>query len=239
MAGLGKRFSSVGYKSPKPLIDVMGKPMISRVIENLKFTEAYFIFIIDETQIPKLKFQNLVSEELSSFTIVSIKENTCGPACSALLAEHSINNDDPLLIVNSDQIIHDFSIKSLLSFCDTHQADGVVGCFHSRSEKNSYVKIDDNGLISDIKEKQVISEIATNGLHFWMRGSDFVSSCHEMISMDEMYNGEYYVAPSYNYLIKDGKKILPFFYNLHFPIGTPEDLESYVRMFGDGNSQNR
>jgi dTDP-glucose pyrophosphorylase len=239
MGGLGKRFSSAGYEKPKPLIDVIGNPMIKNVVENINFPGAYFIFIIDETQISKLDFQLLISGILSSFTVIAVKKTTCGPACSALLAEDSIHNDDPLIIVNSDQMIHDFSIASLLKFCDVHQADGIVGCFPSKSEKNSYVRISQDGKIEEIKEKQVISDVATTGLHFWMRGSDFVDSCKEMIEADEKYNEEYYVAPSYNYLIKRGKKILPFFYNLHFPIGTPEDLDNYISLFGNGNLQNK
>lgn len=35
MAGEGSRFNDVGYVLPKPLIDVNGKPMVQRVIENL------------------------------------------------------------------------------------------------------------------------------------------------------------------------------------------------------------
>ena len=61
-------------------------------------------------------------------------------------------------------------------------------------------------------------------MHFWKHGKDFVSSSEQMISLNDKYSNEFYVAPSYNYLIKEGKKILPFYYNLHFPIGIPEDL---------------
>lgn len=239
MGGLGMRFTSAGYKKSKPFIDVLGKPMIMNVIKNLNFSGSYFIFIINENQISTTKFHSMICEVLDSFTIISVKDITCGPACSALLAEDSISGNDPLIVVNSDQMIHDFSINSLLNFCDINQADGVVGCFPSKSEKNSYVKIGDDGTIIEIKEKQVISDIATTGLHFWMKGSDFVDSCREMMEHDESYNGEFYVAPSYNYLIKKGKKIFPFFYNLHFPIGTPEDLDRYICLFGNGDTQDK
>jgi hypothetical protein len=64
-------------------------------------------------------------------------------------------------------------------------------------------------------------------LHYWKEGKFFVDSAEEMIAKEDRYNNEFYIAPSYNYLIKQGKKILPYFFNLHFPIGTPEDLKSY------------
>ena len=60
-----------------------------------------------------------------------------------------------------------------------------------------------------------------------------------MIEANETYNNEFYIAPSYNYLIKNGKKILPFFYNLHYPIGTPEDLLKYQETFKNGYLQDR
>jgi hypothetical protein len=70
-----------------------------------------------------------------------------------------------------------------------------------------------------------------------MNGSDFVESAEKMIEANETYNNEFYIAPSYNYLVKDGKKILPFFYNLHYPIGTPEDLQKYKETFKNGYLQ--
>ena len=94
------------------------------------------------------------------------------------------------------------------------------------------MKLDPHGEVTEIKEKIVISNIATNGLHFWKNGKDFVYSAKEMINAEERYNNEFYIAPSYNYLIKTNKKILPYFYNLHFPIGTPEDLKIYQNLYG-------
>jgi hypothetical protein len=71
-----------------------------------------------------------------------------------------------------------------------------------------------------------------------MKGKHFVESAKAMVEAGDTHNQEYYVAPSYNYLIKDGKKILPFFYNLHFPIGTPEDLEFYQETYSYAETQN-
>jgi hypothetical protein len=82
-----------------------------------------------------------------------------------------------------------------------------------------------------VKEKIVISNIATNGLHYWKFGKYFVDSAEEMIRGNDRYNGEFYIAPTYNYLINKGKKILPYFFNLHFPIGIPEDLEKYKNTY--------
>jgi dTDP-glucose pyrophosphorylase len=236
MSGLGSRFANAGYDRPKPFIDVLDDSMIRSVIKNLNFEGANFIFVINESQVSLIDFSYHLDSLIKNFKVYTVKEVTKGPACSALLAKELINNKTPLIIVNCDQIIHDFDYLKIVEFSNVNKSDGLLGCFISDSPKNSYVKLDSSGNIIEVKEKIVISNIATNGLHYWKCGMDFVSSTEAMIEAKETYNNEYYVAPTYNYLIKEGKKVLPFFYNMHYPIGTPEDLLKYQNTFGDGNS---
>jgi dTDP-glucose pyrophosphorylase len=230
LGGAGKRFADAGYEKPKPFIDVNGEYMIRAVIKNLYHESAHFIFIVNEEMFPVGDFEKSISDMNIDYDILSVSKLTEGPASTVLVGKDLIDNNDPLIVINCDQIILDFDLETLLSFADVTGCDGLLGCFLSSSKKNSYVKLDPNGEVCDVKEKIVISNIATNGLHFWSSGSDFVSSSIEMIQSNDRYNNEFYVAPTYNYLIKRGKKILPFFYNLHFPIGTPDDLESYLKL---------
>lgn len=230
LGGAGKRFSDAGYENPKPFIDVNGEPMIKAVIKNLYHESAHFIFIINEELFSFEDFENSISELDISYDILSVPNLTEGPASTVLVGRDLIDNSDPLIVINCDQIIMDFDLETLMSFAEVSGCDGLLGCFLSSSKKNSYVKLDPNGEVCDVKEKIVISNIATNGLHFWSNGADFVSSAVEMIEANDRYNNEFYVAPTYNYLVKRGKKILPFFYNLHFPIGTPDDLENYLKL---------
>jgi dTDP-glucose pyrophosphorylase len=231
MAGAGKRFSDVGYTIPKPFIPVNGKPMVQSVVENLNI-DGKHIFIIQKSHSVGKNLETFLNSISPNCIIISVDKLTDGPACTALLAEEYID-ETPLVIVNCDQMIHDFDIKKLEEFAKINKADGVLGAFISSSKKNSYMKVDPRGEVIEIKEKIVISNIATNGLHFWSNGKDFVYSSKQMIQSNERYNNEFYIAPSYNYLVKDGKKILPFFYNLHFPIGTPEDLNKYKEIYGN------
>lgn len=231
MAGAGKRFSDVGYTIPKPFIPVNGKPMVQSVVENLNI-DGRHIFIIQKSHSVGKNLETFLNSISPNCIIISVDKLTDGPACTALLAEEYID-ETPLVIVNCDQMIHDFDIKKLEEFAKINKADGVLGAFISSSKKNSYMKVDPQGEVIEIKEKIVISNIATNGLHFWSNGKDFVYSSKQMIQSNERYNNEFYIAPSYNYLVKDGKKILPFFYNLHFPIGTPEDLNKYKEIYGN------
>jgi len=230
LGGAGKRFSDAGYATPKPFIDVNGEPMIKAVVRNLNHPSANFIFVINEEFVSVSDFEKHISDLNITYETRSVSKLTEGPASTVLVAKDLINNEDPLMVINCDQVILDYDLDNIIDFVGVTGCDGLLGCFLSSSKKNSYVKLDPNGEVCDVKEKIVISNIATNGLHFWSKGSDFVHSAEEMILLNDRYNNEFYVAPTYNYLIKKGKKILPFFYNLHFPIGTPEDLKRYLRI---------
>jgi NDP-sugar pyrophosphorylase family protein len=228
MAGLGKRFEKTHPNIPKPFITIQNRSMLSRVIENLKNHIVEFIFVSQETLFNDSRFEEIIKNENINYKTVIAPSHTDGPACSCLLAKNFIDNNDPLIIVNCDQMILDFNLDNLLKFAFYNKADGVLGVFHSTSSKNSYIKLGDDLRIQEIKEKIVISNIATNGLHFWKHGKFFVESAEKMISSNDRYSNEFYVAPSYNYLIKEGKNILPYYYNLHYPIGIPEDLNYFT-----------
>ena len=225
MAGVGKRFTDAGYTLPKPLLPLGNKTMIEAVVENLSDPTFNFIFVINNEQIE----QSAIQKILPNITLIEVAGTPQGPAMSCMCASSLINNDDRLIITNCDQIIEDFSYNSLKNFCDYNKVDGVVGTFHSASPKNSYIKVNDDNEIIEIREKQVISSTATNGLHYWTHGKYFVESLGQMIGNRDTVNNEYYVAPSYNYMIKRGMTVKPFHYNMHFPIGTPQDYENYKK----------
>jgi hypothetical protein len=109
--------------------------------------------------------------------------------------------------------------------------DGMLVTYYAETDKNSYCLINNEGLVTLVREKEQISTISTNGIHFWNEGKAFVSSAENMIEAnDRAPNGEFYVAPSYNYLIKRGLKIGIFHIpnEQHNAVGIPEDLKSYL-----------
>jgi len=231
MGGLGSRFSTSHPGQLKPLINVCGKSMITRVISNLNQSKNIkFIIVMLKKDFLHKEFQEIFDNLNIQYELILIDKPTEGPACTCLLAKKYINNDEPLVIVNCDQIIFDLNLKHLIQFLKLNEADGVIGVFHSNSNKNSYIKLGEDLRIQEVKEKIVISNIASNGLHLWSKGSYFVKSAEEMIQKNDRYSNEFYVAPTYNYLIKDGKKIIPYYFNLHYPIGTPEDLSYFEKI---------
>lgn len=159
MAGRGSRFSDKGFNLPKPLIPVLGKPMIQAVIENLNIENAKYIFIILEDHDKQFHLSEFLKSIVKTCEVIHVNEVTEGPACTALLAEKFIDERD-LIITNCDQIILDFKANELIDFSDANECSGILGAFLSSSNKNSYVKIGDRGWICDVKEKIVISDIA-------------------------------------------------------------------------------
>jgi dTDP-glucose pyrophosphorylase len=230
MAGEGSRFAKEGYTFPKPLIDVSGKPMIQQVVENLKF-DAKYIFLARKEHLEKYKglYSTLDRITNGNFEIIEVNSLTEGAACTALLAKQFINNEEDLLIANSDQIIEYSSLN--FSYLKTFSSvDGIVFCFNAVHPKWSFVELDSFGIVTKVAEKNPISNIATCGIYWYRRGSDFVSCAEEMIQKNIRVNNEFYIAPVYNELITKNKKLIPFYVNKMYGIGTPEDLNYYLKV---------
>lgn len=226
IAGLGSRFPN--SQTPKPLIQVNDKPMVLAAIESIGL-DGNYIFIIREEHDQKYNLEKKLKDILDC-TVIKVNYLTQGPACTALLAEEFINNEEPLIIANCDQIMH-WDKNTFNTFCKYYPHDGFLVTYFAETQMNSYAKIDKNGFVTLIKEKEVISNVSTNGIHFWKKGSFFVESTKKMIlANDTAPNGEFYIAPSYNYMIKMGLKV--GIYHIpneqHWAIGTENDLAFYL-----------
>lgn len=229
MAGEGSRFAKEGYQFPKPLIDVNGKPMIQRVVENLDFDAEYIFLVRKQHLIDYSGLENTLKVITNNKgKIVVVDSLTEGAACTALLAKDHINNDDDLLIANSDQII-EYEQKNFTYLKNLTQLDSIVFCFNAVHPKWSFVKTNARGFVSEVAEKNPISDIATCGIYWYKKGSDFVKYAEQMINKNIRVNNEFYIAPVYNELINDGKTLVPFYVSKMHGIGTPEDLNSFLK----------
>jgi len=228
MAGAGSRFAEQGYTFPKPLIEVGNKPMIQVVVDNLNI-DANYIFIVQKEHYEKYNLETVLNMVAPNCTIVQTEGITEGAACTTLLAKEYINNDEPLVIANSDQFVEWNSNEVLYAF-STEGVDGGILTFPSTHPKWSYAKLDDNGFVDQIAEKQVISENATVGIYYYARGSLYVASAERMIERNIRTNNEFYVAPAFNELIQDGGKVRIKHIDPAgmWGLGTPEDLNHFL-----------
>lgn len=224
MAGLGNRFIEKGYSLPKPLIKIFGKPMIQHVVESLNI-EGHYIFLVQKEHHVKYHLDDLLNDIAPGCTIIEVDGLTEGAASTSLLAKDLIDNDTPLIIANSDQIVK----WQPLAFQWLNRAvDGAVAVFESSDPKWSYAETF-GILVTKVAEKEVISNQANVGIYGWSRGSDYVKYAEQMIAKDVRTNGEFYIAPVYNEAIYDGKKIVTFPVEAMHGVGTPEDMNEYIR----------
>ena len=157
--------------------------------------------------------------------IIAIDHITEGAACTVLLAEHLIDSEDALMIANSDQFV-DIDINEYLQAINKY--DGLIMTMPANHPKWSYIKYDDQKLVTLVREKEVISDQATVGIYNYSHGKDYVQYAHQMIEKNIRVNGEFYVAPVYNEMIQSSLKITYFdIGDKMYGLGVPEDLEQF------------
>ncbi len=227
MAGAGKRFFDAGYIFPKPLIEIDNKPMIQWVIESLNL-KANYIFIIQKEHQEKYNIKSVLKILQPNCKIIELDHLTEGAACTTLLAKEFINNDDPLIIANSDQYINWNSSKAFYDF-NSKNLDGAILTFEAIHPKWSYAKCNKEGFVTEVAEKKVISKNATVGVYYWKHGSDYVKSAEEMIKKNIRVNNEFYVCPVYNEFLMKNKKIKIHKVDKMWGLGTPEDLNNFIQ----------
>lgn len=230
MAGRGSRFATAGYRDPKPLIQVHDVPMIRLVIQNLRPQEQHkFIFICQAAHIEEYGLHEKLAEWAPACEVIGIDGITEGAACTVMLAQNLIDNSDPLMIANSDQYVN-CSIDDYLS--KMADLDGLIMTMTADDPKWSFVGFDENARVARVVEKQVISTEATVGIYNFKSGAEFVAGAKAMIDAQDRVNGEYYVAPVYNYLIRSGAEI--GIYNIGseadgmYGLGIPDDLNLFL-----------
>lgn len=228
MAGAGSRFFQAGYIHPKPLILIDGKPMIQHVVENIGI-EGNYIFIVQDDHAANYDLPNFFKSITPNSTYITIKGVTEGAACTTLLAKDLINNDTPLIIANSDQLVEGFNGEAFRNSLSHPSIEANIVTFKASDPKWSFVKLDHIGCVTEVAEKNPISNIATVGIYGWRKGSDYVRYAEQMIANNTRVNGEFYVCPVFNEAIKDNCRIVCHHIKKMWGLGTPEDLELYLQ----------
>jgi len=234
MAGEGSRFAQQGYSFPKPLIQMPdGNPMIKSVIDCVNIHGASWHFIVRQEHVDRYKVDQVLDRMLEKYHPVMVNytvvnETTEGAACTVLLTRDYIDKEDSqLLVVNSDQYFR-WDPQSFFYEMEEQKANAGILTFKSWHPKWSFAKVDVNGRVTHVAEKDPISDNATVGVYWWKKGSDFVAAADEMIRLNLRVNGEFYVAPTFNNL---NGPIYPYEVSFMAGVGTPEDLRKFEMMY--------
>ena len=230
MAGLGSRFQQAGFKTPKPLIDVLGRPMYAWAVESLpldKSTSLIFILLASQPECSALHDDILRRYAKHHPVVLTVPELTAGQAITVLRARELINRDEPLLIHNADtafEINHNW-----VEDAAAREADGALLVFPSQEKRWSYSRENAEGWVEEVKEKEVISPWASTGTYWFRNGSDFVRLAETRLQTGRKEASEYYVGPLYNDLLARGARIRNYQIEKLFCFGTPEDLAATLR----------
>ena len=234
MAGLGSRFAKAGYTLPKPLIPVRGVPMIRLVIANTAPSVPHrFIFICQRAHAVEYGLRDKLSAWAPGCAVIELDGLTEGAACTVLTARQFIDNDQPLMIANSDQYV-DIPIDPYVAAMGDRKLDGLIMTMQADDPKWSFAATDAQGMVTRVVEKEVISTDATVGIYNFARGADFVRGADDMIARNLRVNNEFYVAPVYNQLIAEGAKIGIYDIGAEgsgmYGLGIPADLDAFLAL---------
>lgn len=232
-AGNGIRFKQAGYSKIKPLIEVHGIPMINWVIANFDLNENDRVFIIVKNgdRIEELR-ENWFKVSNLKLNFIVLNGITEGPADSVNKVRKLIDGEKPMIVANSDQFVNSRLRHFVDEVCHSSNVGSILTMYAS-GEKWSYIEASSNGTVNKVVEKVELSDQATVGIYGWKKAMHFFDSFNEMKQANDRTNNEFYVAPTYNYLINRGLNVsyinIGNLEDTVFGLGTPEDLEFFLQ----------
>lgn len=228
VAGLGSRFATVGISKPKPLIDIGGKPMVRWAADSIPFVEdSEFVFVARQAHINEYDIDEHLEQIFTpEITVVVIDYLTEGPACTAALAQEAVDDDESVVVTDSDHYFESDAYERLL----TGDRDGIRGAipvFRSDDSGLSYSVVDERMCVQRVAEKEPISQYANIGAYYFDRFGDFRSALDAAMERGETVNDEYYVAPLYNELVDGTDSVMACECETVWSLGTPDAVERF------------
>ncbi len=233
LGGGSKFFDREEYFYPKMLVEIQGKPMVQHAIENLQgiAKNVQFIFVVKKSDCVEFH----LDETLQLLTngqckLVKLDHDTMGAACSSLIAIDLINNADPLIIANYDQL---FNCDLTVPLSQLQAASCDAGCltFDSIHPRWSYVLVGEDGQVLEAAEKRPLSRHAIAGFYYYKYGQDFVRSAQSMIRKSCSSTDVFFVSPTFNELILENKfvKAIAIPNESYHSFYTPQKIEEFEK----------
>lgn len=235
MSGIGKRFIDVGYKEPKPLIEVDGYPIIKHVVDLFPGVTD-ITFICNEPHLKETNMSSILKSLVPNCKIHSIPNHKMGPVYTVSQIFDHIDDTKETIITYCDYgTVWDFD--QFLKEIHDGNFDGSIPCYtgfhpHMLGSDNYAFCKEDNKVLVQIKEKEPftdnkMNEYASNGTYYFKSGKLVKEYFKELVDSEKSLNGEYYISLVYNLLVRDGLKTNIFEIKKMLQWGTPYDLEIY------------
>lgn len=204
MAGRGSRLRPHTLTIPKPLIPIVGKPIVQRLVEDIvkvcgqKVEEIAFI-IGDFGKETEENLKN-IAESLGAKGSIYYQDEPLGTAHAILCAKPSLSGN--LVVAFADTLFRaDFTLDN--------SSDGVI--WTKRVENPSafgVVKKDNEGFITDFIEKPVefVSDEAIIGIYYFKDGEYLKDELQYLIDNDVKDKGEYQLTNALENMKNKGSK---------------------------------
>lgn len=234
MAGAGSRFSEVGYTTPKPLLPVLGGPMVVEAAKALPHAGKH-VFVVRDFQVAEYQIDEHLGNYFPANEVVVIDHLTEGQAVTCLHAKHLINNEEELVIGASDNGM----IYNMAAFEKMKSgADAIVFSFRNnpavleKPQAYGWIKTDEKNAVKSMSVKVPISNNPMNdhavvGAFWFRQGKMFVEAAERMIKLDRRINNEFYVDECINDLIELGYQVKVFEIEHYVCWGTPNDYKTF------------
>lgn len=226
LAGGKSDFYSDDGNYPLCLAEINGVPLIQHLVQACSGIGInHFVAAFQKSDIDEFHLDSILRVLMPSAIIVGAEKDTCGAACTALLAIAYVNTDEELLIINGNEIIA-VDYGTVVADFRERELDGGAITFPSIHPRYSYVRLDEGELVIEAAEKRPISRHATAGFYWFARGRDFVHSAQSMIRKDACVNGSFYICPVLNEMILAQNRIgtFPIDANQYYPLKTKRQV---------------
>jgi glucose-1-phosphate thymidylyltransferase len=226
LAGKGTRLRPHTYATPKPLLHVGGRPVMSYILDDLQalgVEEAVFI-----TGYLKEHIEEYIGAEYpglrSHFVEQEVQDGTAG---AVKLAQPYIDED--LLIIFVDTLFDaDLSVVKGLDAGD----GGVIWAKEVEDyQRFGVIVTDGNGYMRRIieKPKDPISRLANIGLYYIRDWELLFEGIDATLKSTLGPSGEYYLTDAFQYMIDKGARIRTLEVEGWYDCGKPETLLSTNR----------
>lgn len=229
-AGEGRRMKSIVANLAKPLFKMGGRTLLERSIESLDlFKGDQLIFITQKEHGVKASIAGSLKSRYPYVEQVwiELEQLTAGQLATALVAKKFFRPHTPLVIFNTDTF---FRSSTLMTKINDPQIDGVIPCSPEPGDAWSFCETGSDGLVTRVTEKERISDQASVGYYHFRTSELFLRYAAQELEKPSGPHKEAYVAPLYNRLIADGKRIVVDRVTCFYPMGTPEQFQDYWKV---------
>ncbi len=230
MAGLGTRFRKAGYQIPKYMIEARGKTLFEWSMDSLigynEHVSKYVFVVRREDQAVDFIRDQSRRYGIQQVQIIEIDHMTDGQATTCMLAIPHCEPKESVMIYNIDTYVEPWEMKY-----EDISGDGHIPCFHAEGEHWSFVRLDADGKVTEVREKVRISDNCTLGAYYFSSAELYQRLYEEYYADDSrMEKNEKYIAPLYNYMIEKGLSVTISLVDgrkVHV-LGTPEELQEFL-----------